>query len=228
MKAWNWYCPQHACNTCNKKASEAGNMLYCCRWCPDSFCEDCLDWDNTTLLGDTLDEYELLGFHKSSTAYYIVCAHCNEANDDLKSSFDDQAQIYKEELKRVNDEAAGDHDMAEASDDKVESSDSGNIEIIEPTHVFRPKDLNINMGSAGSLLGSRRSSIAPSLTDISTGVTASGVTTPKGGDSFFSGGFSKRGKRKSAVMMEDGYFEDDGRSVRSKLGGGSESGSFYE
>jgi hypothetical protein len=219
IKTWNWYCPQHACNICKKKASEAGNMLYSCRWCPDSFCEDCLDWDNTTLLGDTLDEYQLLGYPKASTAYYIVCAHCNEASDDLKSSYADQAQIYKDELKRTY---GGDHYMVEADG----SFESSNIEGVEPTHVFRPKDPNF--GGAVNMESSRRSSIAPSLTDISTGVTVSGITTPNAGDSFFSGTLPKKGKRKSAMMMENRYFEDDGRSVRSKLGDDSESGSLYE
>jgi hypothetical protein len=182
-----------------------------------------MDWDNTTLLGDTLDEYELLGYQKSSTAYYVVCAHCNEVSDDLKSSFADQAQLYKDELKRTQGEVGAGHNMAEAEDED-ESSHSSDVQIVETTHVFRSRDPNIT--SVRDLDSSRRSSIAPSLTDISTGVTASGITTPNGGGSFVFGALPRKGKRKSAMMAEE-YFEDDSRNVKSKLEGGSELGSLH-
>lgn len=54
----------------------AGGMLYRCRWCERGFCEDCLDWDKTELLGENLQEYELLGFPAVTQAYYISCPSC--------------------------------------------------------------------------------------------------------------------------------------------------------
>ena len=54
----------------------AGGMLYRCRWCERGYCEDCLDWDKTELLGENLPEYELLGFPAVTQAYYIKCPGC--------------------------------------------------------------------------------------------------------------------------------------------------------
>lgn len=51
-------------------------MLYRCCSCANSFCEDCLDWDNTELLGDTLEELDLLSFGVTDQAFYIKCSRC--------------------------------------------------------------------------------------------------------------------------------------------------------
>ena len=71
-------CPQHECFDCQSKTSEAGGMIYRCRWCERGFCEDCLDWDKTKLLGENLKEYQLLGFPAVKQAYYISCPSCSE------------------------------------------------------------------------------------------------------------------------------------------------------
>ena len=82
----NFSCPQHECHDCAQKTSDAGGMLFRCRWCERSFCEDCLDWDKTKLLGDNLKEYELLGFPAIDQAWYIKCPNCTE--DHINSSDD--------------------------------------------------------------------------------------------------------------------------------------------
>ena len=51
-------------------------MIYRCRWCERGYCEDCLDWDKTDLLGENLKEYELLGFPAVTQAFYIKCPNC--------------------------------------------------------------------------------------------------------------------------------------------------------
>ena len=51
-------------------------MLFRCRWCERSYCEDCLDWEKTQLLGDNLKEYEMLGFPAVTQAFYIQCPGC--------------------------------------------------------------------------------------------------------------------------------------------------------
>lgn len=53
-------------------------MLYRCRWCERGYCEDCLDWDKTDLLGENLKEYELLGFPSVTQAFYIKCPNCTD------------------------------------------------------------------------------------------------------------------------------------------------------
>ena len=51
-------------------------MIYRCRWCERGYCEDCLDWDKTDLLGENLKEYELLGFPSVTQAFYVKCPSC--------------------------------------------------------------------------------------------------------------------------------------------------------
>ncbi len=53
-------------------------MIYRCRWCERGYCEDCLDWDKTDLLGENLKEYELLGFPAVTQAFYIKCPSCHD------------------------------------------------------------------------------------------------------------------------------------------------------
>ena len=51
-------------------------MIYRCRWCERGYCEDCLDFEKTTILGDNLKEYEILGFPEVTQAFYISCPSC--------------------------------------------------------------------------------------------------------------------------------------------------------
>ena len=76
---FQFHCPQHQCADCQQKTGDAGGMLYRCRWCERSYCEDCLDWEKTQLLGDNLKEYELLGFPPVVQAFYIQCHGCTES-----------------------------------------------------------------------------------------------------------------------------------------------------
>lgn len=46
------------------------------RWCERGYCEDCLDWDKTQLIGENLKEFELLGFPAVTQAFYIKCPSC--------------------------------------------------------------------------------------------------------------------------------------------------------
>ena len=77
----NFTCTQHECHDCAQKTSDAGGMLFRCRWCERSFCEDCLDWEKTQLLGENLKEYELLGFPAIDQAWYIKCPRCTEDHE---------------------------------------------------------------------------------------------------------------------------------------------------
>jgi SWI/SNF-related matrix-associated actin-dependent regulator of chromatin subfamily A member 5 len=51
-------------------------MIYRCRWCERGYCEDCLDWEKTELLGDSLKEFELLGTFSVTQAFFIRCPSC--------------------------------------------------------------------------------------------------------------------------------------------------------
>lgn len=72
----HFHCPQHQCVDCQQNTTDAGGMLYRCRWCERGYCEDCLDWEKTELLGENLKEYELLGFPAVTQAFYIKCPNC--------------------------------------------------------------------------------------------------------------------------------------------------------
>jgi SWI/SNF-related matrix-associated actin-dependent regulator of chromatin subfamily A member 5 len=77
-KGWQFHCPQHQCFDCRQGTTDAGGMLYRCRWCERGYCEDCIEWEKTTLIGDSLTEYELLEYPAQSQAFYIQCSVCTD------------------------------------------------------------------------------------------------------------------------------------------------------
>lgn len=95
-----FYCPQHECVDCQSKTAEAGGMMYRCRWCAEGWCEDCLDWNTVKLIGETLPEYEILGYPVNNNAWYIECPTCIKRwefeEDDLR--------FIDAERKRIEDE----------------------------------------------------------------------------------------------------------------------------
>lgn len=101
-----FFCPQHACSECGKNTSDAGGLIFRCRWCPQGFCEDCLDWDKTELIGDNLAEFELLGEAPTAGGFYIKCPacvdHCEENTEQkawmegMESSYRDQHDTWLE------------------------------------------------------------------------------------------------------------------------------------
>ena len=103
----NFSCPQHQCVDCLQKTSDAGGMIYRCRWCERGYCEDCLDWDKADLIGENLIEFELLDFPSVTQAYFIECPCCKDqhADDPISREFCEQyvAQYnseYQEKLDR--------------------------------------------------------------------------------------------------------------------------------
>jgi hypothetical protein len=109
VKSWSgFYCPQHSCVDCGKKAGDAGGLIFRCRWCQRAFCEDCLDWDKTVLVGDNLPEFEIMGEPPNARAHYIKCSPCidwcakDEDGDqwvtDLEASYTAQFDSYMEQL----------------------------------------------------------------------------------------------------------------------------------
>ncbi len=79
-KGWQFNCPQHECHDCSQKTTDAGGMLYRCRWCERAYCEDCLDFEKTELIGNSLIEYDLLGFEEQTQAFYVQCHVCTETH----------------------------------------------------------------------------------------------------------------------------------------------------
>lgn len=71
-----FHCSQHICTDCGKTTSDAGGLIFRCRWCPRGFCEDCLDWNQTELIGENLPEFEILGEPSPSGGFYVKCPDC--------------------------------------------------------------------------------------------------------------------------------------------------------
>ena len=81
-----FHCPQHQCVDCQQKTSDAGGMIYRCRWCERGYCEDCLDFNKTTLLGDNLKEYDVLGYPAVTQAFYMSCPACKDHFEENKEA----------------------------------------------------------------------------------------------------------------------------------------------
>lgn len=116
----NYHCSQHQCVDCQQKTTDAGGMIFRCRWCERGYCEDCLDWDKTELLGENLKEYELLGFPAVTQAFYICCPSCtdfhqenHDARDFCRNAASQVDEQYKEMLE-------GDALMAVAAEESAE------------------------------------------------------------------------------------------------------------
>ncbi|KAF8421661.1 SNF2 family N-terminal domain-containing protein [Tirmania nivea] len=103
-----FYCPQHQCADCDQKTSNAGGMLFRCRWCENAYCEDCMDWDGTNLLGDNLVEMDLMQYGEQSTVHWIKCVQCIEqhkGNADYQKMCDELAADWDAQMRRVEEEA---------------------------------------------------------------------------------------------------------------------------
>jgi SWI/SNF-related matrix-associated actin-dependent regulator of chromatin subfamily A member 5 len=102
----NFYCPQHECSECEQKTANAGGLIFRCRWCEDGFCEDCINWDETKLLGETLPEFELLDFPSIGQAFWIKCERCIHRHsidaaarkmcEDMEKEWDDELAKQRE------------------------------------------------------------------------------------------------------------------------------------
>jgi hypothetical protein len=105
-----FHCSQHECMDCGKKTSDAGGLIFRCRWCEHGYCEDCLDWEHTELVGENLLEFEMLGEPDSTGGFYVKCPGCKaDAEDDpdrkkwltgMEVSYQKQHQAWLKRLER--------------------------------------------------------------------------------------------------------------------------------
>eukprot|EP00808_Paulinella_micropora_P030077 g69080.t1 len=65
-------CPHHSCAVCERKANEAGGLLFRCVVCPCAFCEDHQPVEAED--HDTCDRLEALGYKQPGSAFYIACS----------------------------------------------------------------------------------------------------------------------------------------------------------
>ncbi|TGO54014.1 hypothetical protein BCON_0114g00250 [Botryotinia convoluta] len=116
-------CPQHICKDCKQSAGDVGGMLYRCRWCEKAQCEDCTDWKTLKPFGDTIPEFDLLGFAKAPTAFYIQCQGCTkkfETDKKFKATYERFEKKWAEESEKLN---AVDEEVIEKSEMKVDKKE---------------------------------------------------------------------------------------------------------
>lgn len=140
----NFSCPQHECFDCQAKTSDAGGMIYRCRWCERGYCEDCLDWEKTDLLGNSLKEFELLGFPSVTQAFFIRCPSCfdhhaanpaeREFCDNHAADYDFQYQTLLDE-KEANENAAAKPPLAASRAESLTDATTVQDSVISTPHL---------------------------------------------------------------------------------------------
>lgn len=84
-------------------------MIFRCRWCERGYCEDCLDWEKTELIGENLKEFELLGFPAVTQAFYISCPSCKDHHSEdptTRRFYEEMAMLYDAQHAEAMDEQA--------------------------------------------------------------------------------------------------------------------------
>lgn len=230
-----FYCQQHECIECEQKTTNAGGLIYRCRWCEAGYCEDCLDWNRTQLLGDQLLEYELLDFPQHSQAYYIKCVNCiarhkeDSQARELCEEFEMQWKVQKES-KDLHEAQEAERMEREAEQQRVEAINTGKMEIddtpglvgsemmtVDGSEVSTPASF-MDAGSEGNGKRKRKASM-PHVQKVQKARTTRGTATPKGAATPKSrgsrestvasgkGGSVKGGKRQKVLMVVDGKLE---------------------
>ncbi|SMR61289.1 unnamed protein product [Zymoseptoria tritici ST99CH_3D1] len=114
-KNWTFTCTQHACRDCGAKTSDAGGVIFRCRWCEAGYCEDCLDWDKANLVGHELPEFGLLNFGRVTQAFYIECHGC-VGRWEVDPADKREVEMQKERIEELWDEAVAERERAAAMD----------------------------------------------------------------------------------------------------------------
>ncbi|KAF1362859.1 ISWI chromatin-remodeling complex ATPase ISW2 [Lizonia empirigonia] len=181
-----FYCSQHICTDCGKTTSDAGGLIFRCRWCPRGFCEDCLDWNQTELIGENLPEFEILGEPSPSGGFYVKCPDCVDSckkskmrrawtqntENDYKQQHDAWLQERNEAARHLEQDATIANPPAAATN-ATSTLQNEQLPVIEPPHQRE---------EYAPLLSDTDTPSPPALTDTSLPTPALGssrVNTPK-------------------------------------------------
>ncbi|KAI8942287.1 hypothetical protein NX059_000366 [Plenodomus lindquistii] len=165
-----FYCSQHKCTDCGKSTSDAGGLIYRCRWCPQGFCEDCLDWDTAELIGENLPEFELLEEAPAVGGFYVKCPNCvelSQENEEQKEWLEGMEKSYKEQHDKWMQGRAAAQQQLEARDTAALLEPAAPPRITEPILIDDDDEEIVS---------------PPALTDTSLPTPALGgsrVSTPK-------------------------------------------------
>lgn len=167
-----FFCPQHYCCECGKSTTDAGGLVYRCRWCPRGFCEDCIEWgeENLELIGENLPEFEMIHQPSAQTGFYIKCPDCvaTTEEDEEKSEWvagmeKAYAEQYEEWFK-----------LQEEEQQRVEQQQDAAQESRRMKSKLSEGSLYLQIPLAEDDRG-----YTPSLTDNSTTNEDSGLNTPR-------------------------------------------------
>ncbi|KAF2451200.1 hypothetical protein P171DRAFT_375186 [Karstenula rhodostoma CBS 690.94] len=122
-----FFCPQHYCCECGKNTTDAGGLVYRCRWCPRGFCEDCIEWgkEDLELIGENLPEFEMMHQPSAQTGFYIKCPDCvdtmqedqekSEWVAEMEKSYAEQHEEWFKEQEEVQQRVEQQQDAAQES-----------------------------------------------------------------------------------------------------------------
>ncbi|KAF1993674.1 hypothetical protein P154DRAFT_625278 [Amniculicola lignicola CBS 123094] len=169
VRGWNgFFCPQHECVDCGKKTSDAGGLIYRCRFCENGFCEDCLKANDfkEELIGENIPEFEMLNEGAVPSAFYIKCPNCVDCDPAKKAWMEELEQAYAEQYEEwsVTEQAEREREINAAVENAKQKSKAN-----RGYNLYIDGDENIDS--------------PPALTDtsIATPAANSGVTTPREG-----------------------------------------------
>ncbi|KAJ8109992.1 hypothetical protein OPT61_g7048 [Boeremia exigua] len=185
-----FFCSQHNCADCGKNTTDAGGLVFRCRWCPQGFCEDCLDWDKTVLVGENLPEFEIMGEPAPSGGFYVKCPECvdicangkeqREWTENTEREYQEQHAAWLEErrvavqqLEQEATTAVNDASAAPATVNGSTTSQNHQLSVLEPPEQ---REEHIILDSESDIPS------PPALTETSLATPAVGgsrVSTPK-------------------------------------------------
>ncbi|OAG09684.1 uncharacterized protein CC84DRAFT_1137534 [Paraphaeosphaeria sporulosa] len=167
-----FFCPQHYCCDCGKNTTDAGGLVYRCRWCPRGFCEDCLEWDeeNLELIGENLPEFEMMHQPSAQTGFYIKCPDCVNSmqEDEAKREWiTEMEKSYAEQHEEWFKEEEEEQQRIEQQQDAAQESRRMDSDLSKASTYLQVPLTEDERGST------------PSLTDYSTTNDESGLNTPR-------------------------------------------------
>ncbi|KAI9827169.1 MAG: hypothetical protein M1832_005305 [Thelocarpon impressellum] len=157
-KMSQFYCGQHQCFDCGEKTTNAGGMLYRCRWCERAYCEDCLELDRADLIGDSLMELETLGLDAISQAFYVRCPDCKDVQEGDPSARKFCADMLAEFCRKHQEmlEAEGRDDAPHTTEAASRAHSLTDATTVESSGVNTPT----TVGEKSGFLGKRKASMA--------------------------------------------------------------------
>lgn len=214
-----FFCPQHTCYECGKNTTDAGGLIYRCRWCPHGFCEDCLEWGKEELIGENLPEFEMLGEESPTGGFYIKCPSCIEAveeDEDRREWMMGMEASYREQHEEWVKDQEEQLRFLEKEQDALQGTGHQNKiqnKVNAETNQLLPQLGLGNQRFRPIILDDDDAASQPALTDTSIPTPApgeSGVSTPR------LLGPQMQGKRRAEIELDE-EFRDAREEKRARL-----------